>query len=54
MPMGIVMSQKIQVTGGLGHDDLGKGRTFLPGFGLPLLTSELEVRFSWVAHREII
>ena len=62
--MGIVVSQKMQVTGGLVGYNLGKGESFLSdfghnlgkvislssGFGLSVLPSELDrrVRFSCV------
>ena len=48
MPMGIAISQKMQVTGGLLGHDLGNESTFSSGFGLlAVLTSELDkqVRF---------
>ena len=48
--MGMVMSQKMQVTGGLLGHDLGKGAAFPPGVGLAAWASELKERawFSWV------
>ena len=51
MPMGIVVSQKIQVTGGLVGSHLVRVEAFLSGFGLAGLASELDglVSFSCVA-----
>ena len=51
MPVGIVMSQKMQVTGGLLGHDLGNESTSSSGSWLAVLTSELDksVRFPRVA-----
>jgi len=44
VPMGIVMSQKMQVTGGLLGHDLGKESTCFAGSELlAVLTSELDI-----------
>ena len=40
--MGMVMSQKMQVTGGLLGHDLGKGAAFPLGVGLAARASELQ------------
>ena len=50
MPMGIAMSQKMQVTGGL-EGNFGRGRTFSSTSGVALLTLDPGqlIRFFWVA-----